>query len=461
QAGFRSGHSTVSHALVAHTDAAQGGECYQVFIDLKQAYDRTAMPRLFNKLSARGMHPAKLALIYSLSIGTRSYINVNGTMSPTSFERIRGLFQGSLLAPYLFNVYIDDLPTEVNIPTEDESDDATQTLLYADDLKLRASTREKLKDMLQRLENWCTVNSMTINVDKSAELIEPDREETWPLQIGNRNLPEVTEYAYLGFPHRYDGVDFPARCRTNLKKATGMLRYLATIGRRWTPAVRLSVYKTLARPLLDYGGALLWHMVFERPPTKTHARWHVSHRARPEQTVNKDNWTADFDAHHREAVIWIADRSTDKNPVHVLSSVLGLNHPRERMYKLAVMLRQHMLGLEPTSVASLRMTELEGPDAVGTPWETGLIARTRSAEILERLPNVDDTRTILDLLPKTPVHPHNQLRAYMVRALNVPSSRLIQYILPSARLPVPLSRPAMTEPRPDALLFIEDRETRT
>ncbi|KAE8235024.1 hypothetical protein A4X13_0g9645, partial [Tilletia indica] len=97
QAGFRSGHSTVSHALVAHTDAAQGGECYQVFIDLKQAYDRTAMPRLFNKLSARGMHPAKLALIYSLSIGTRSYINVNGTMSPTSFERIRGLFQGSLL----------------------------------------------------------------------------------------------------------------------------------------------------------------------------------------------------------------------------------------------------------------------------------------------------------------------------------------------------------------------------
>ncbi|KAE8234957.1 hypothetical protein A4X13_0g9677, partial [Tilletia indica] len=153
QAGFRSGFSTVSHALVAHTDAARG-DCFQAFVDLKQAYDRTLMPVLFAKLERRGFSREKLALLYSLSIGTRSYVNINGTLSLSAFERMRGLFQGSLLAPFLFNVYIDDVPDAVQLPTS--TPDGTDTLLYADDIKMKASSRAELREMIRRLQAWCS-----------------------------------------------------------------------------------------------------------------------------------------------------------------------------------------------------------------------------------------------------------------------------------------------------------------
>ncbi|CAD6914702.1 unnamed protein product [Tilletia laevis] len=464
QAGFRAGYSTVSHALVAHTDAMRDPGT-QVFIDLKQAYDRTAMSQLFLKLRARGLSPGKMSLLYSLCIGTRSFVNVNGTLSPAAFERVRGIFQGSLLAPYLFNVYIDDLPSDVLVPTGNVSEDATQSLLYADDLKLRTTTRVTMVAILAKLDQWCLTNRMEVNISKSAELVAEGEEDVeqalLPLQINGNTLPRVASYTYLGFPHLSGGVDFLERCKKNFKKATGMVRYLDIIGKHWTPAVRLAIYKTLARPLLDYGGALLWYLCFDVSTPEDRTRCHESRLVRVEQTKARHEWTEEFDDHHKEAMLWIGNRGGKLNPIRVLGSIFGLNHPEDRMYKLAVMLQKHMLSLDPSSVASLRMTELEHAPVEDTSWEDALLARTRSDKVLQKLPDERETRRTLDLTPNTKVQQTLQLRAYLMLALHKPTSKLLEKIRPEARLPIPASRPNMTEPRPDSCIFIDNRETRT
>ncbi|KAK0518524.1 hypothetical protein OC835_007817, partial [Tilletia horrida] len=136
-----------------------------------------------------------------------------------------------------------------------------------------------------------------------------------------------------------------------------MVRYLAVIGRHWSPAVRLAMYKTLARPLFDYAGGLLWHIVFS---DRVKTLWHMCHDAygpterKAHQELRK-TWQTKLASHHRLATHWITRRATENAPVAVLSSITGLNDPETRMYKLAVMLHEHMTRLDPVSVATQRI----------------------------------------------------------------------------------------------------------
>ncbi|KAE8217127.1 hypothetical protein CF319_g8716 [Tilletia indica] len=468
QAGFRTGYSTISQALVSHSDATQKGG-YQAFVDLKQAYDRTVMLKLFSKLERRGFSPSKMALFYSLNVGTRSYVNINGALTLNAIPRTRGLFQGSLLAPFLFNVYIDDVPDSIRVDSTPES--GTDTLLYADDIKIRADTRDKLQVMLTKLQYWCELNSMEINVKKSAELVKAASEDDWledswmdsppqPLAVYRQALPRVEEYTYLGFPHRVEGVDFQARCKSNFERANAMIRYLAVLGRQWAPAVRLAMYKTLARPLLDYGGAMLWHTVLAptnpTSPESDSSRWKLSRLEKKARKNDRKEWKVIMKDHHREATEWISTRS--KGPPDILGSIMGINRPEDRVYKLAIMLREHMNKLDPTSLARARIVDVSVLPREGTTYSMALIARTCSKEVLYQLPAEAVTRKTLDIKWPKPLALHDRVRAFLLVKLQEPKFPMLNYILPSARVPIPPSRATMTEPRPDALLYIDDRE---
>ena len=121
---------------------------FQGFIDLKMAYDAVPIPLLLQKLESRKVTMGVLSLIASLFLDCSSRVVVNGALSQP-FQRQRGLFQGSVLSPFLFNIFINDLALQL-----DQSarwDPAPHSLLFADDIKIHHNTSHQFQKMLNQL----------------------------------------------------------------------------------------------------------------------------------------------------------------------------------------------------------------------------------------------------------------------------------------------------------------------
>ena len=68
----------------------------------------------------------------------------------------RGVLQGSILSPMLFNIYINDLIITIK-------NNAYDVLAYADDIAVIAKNYDELISVMKIIENWAENNDMIIN----------------------------------------------------------------------------------------------------------------------------------------------------------------------------------------------------------------------------------------------------------------------------------------------------------
>ena len=120
QAGFRSGFSCMTHVLLAEQCRLNIKMKYRVFLDLRNAYDSVPISKVITKLLIKGVPKGLCKLIQSLDTNCTTQVAVNGKLtSPIPLHR--GLFQGSILSPLLFDVFIDDLAEQLNDPLHKEA----------------------------------------------------------------------------------------------------------------------------------------------------------------------------------------------------------------------------------------------------------------------------------------------------------------------------------------------------
>lgn len=131
-----------------------------IYTDFSKAFDRLDHGILLGKLSKFGLSLALLDLITSYLENRRQYVEYRGYRS---FDVLAssGVPQGSVLGPLLFNIFINDIVTELDVPS----------LLYADDLKIYYAIETeddcvKLQDNLNKINDWCTLNLLSLNVSK-------------------------------------------------------------------------------------------------------------------------------------------------------------------------------------------------------------------------------------------------------------------------------------------------------
>ena len=270
QFGFQKNKSTVDAIinLIEHIYSSLDKKHHTIglFIDLKKAFDTVNHPILLRKLSRAGIRGLPLKLFESYLKDREQCVRLGSVLSDWRTVNI-GVPQGSVLAPLLFILYINDLPL---VPEN------LSTILFADDTTIfgSASTLEPLLNLfnneLVKIYNWTCENRLSLNISKTHAILFSNRirSENIPL---NLNLQMNQQFIDLVENGKFLGVTIDSRLTFSQHIKTICAKLSKTVGifHRLQSDVPLpnliNLYYSLFYPYLLYcnmawGGAYESHL---------------------------------------------------------------------------------------------------------------------------------------------------------------------------------------------------------
>lgn len=162
QAGFRKGKSTLNNIFVLNHIIQREGEnkkksqkVYALFIDLKTAFDKVDRKKLWTIMEKKEINKNLKGRIKGIYKETKGMIRTMEELTK-KFGIKKGLRQGCVMSPCLFNLYIADLDAELvkrGIGGIAVGKERVWSLAYADDMVLVAKNREVLLDMMDTLKS--------------------------------------------------------------------------------------------------------------------------------------------------------------------------------------------------------------------------------------------------------------------------------------------------------------------
>lgn len=198
QNGFLSRKNTQS-AVVSILEFVYGNleiknNVLAVFLDLAKAFDVVDHKILLKKLRNFGIENKAHDLFKSYLTNRKMYTVVNEMESDFSVMT-SGVPQGSILGPFLFLIYINDI-TQQGLHGK--------LTLYADDTALfyNGRTEQIFEDAQQDLDTifrWTCRNKIKLNEDKCKYILfKMTKPENYTLSINNHLIQECEHFKYLG-----------------------------------------------------------------------------------------------------------------------------------------------------------------------------------------------------------------------------------------------------------------------
>eukprot|EP00917_Polyrhabdina_sp_WS-2016_P016603 GHVP01035903.1.p1 GENE.GHVP01035903.1~~GHVP01035903.1.p1 ORF type:complete len:703 (+),score=105.49 GHVP01035903.1:1075-3183(+) len=194
QAGFTDQRSALEQALklrLRSEKAKKNGEpYYALLLDLKKAFDSVPQSMILMCLKEKAEQlpiPEKPAALQIASFITRwlqeetkgLVFNDDGTETGTFLFR-RGVPQGGVLSPWLFNLCIDEL------------------LKTADDICLAGKDHQDIQKAAHFADNWILNNGMQLSYSKCESINLGKKEGSKPFVISNAVIKETDAITYLG-----------------------------------------------------------------------------------------------------------------------------------------------------------------------------------------------------------------------------------------------------------------------
>lgn len=227
-----------------------------IFIDFAKAFDMINHDLLLRKLDCYGIRGHASSLLKSYLQHRKQAVSINGFLSET-LSISSGVPQGSILGPFLFNIYINDIIRIAPL---------LKFIIYADDTSLFISgdNVDKLIDFanhgLAQLDLWTQKNALELNTTKTKVIVfrAKNKEINLTRDVCFRSVPleVVPSFKTLGviFNEKMSWDDHVDYVITKLSQVIGIVYR----NRHVLPTnVKITIYRSLFHSRLNYG-ILTW-----------------------------------------------------------------------------------------------------------------------------------------------------------------------------------------------------------
>ena len=264
QSGFRPLYSTDS-CLIHLSDFIRlnmdkGLYTGMVLLDLQKAFDTVNHQILCQKLSSIGLDPLSITWFHSYLSDRSQEVHYNGaSSSPNSVTC--GVPQGSLLGPFLFLIYVNDMAMAVNC----------KLLLYADDSALLVSGKDineieqSLSTELNSVSQWLCDNKLSLHLGKTESIIfgssrNLKKVPSFNITCNGQPISSTSAVKYLGM-ELDQSVSGELQAESAINKINSKLKFLYRQGQGLSTGTRKLLCSALLQPHFDYACAVWYSSV--------------------------------------------------------------------------------------------------------------------------------------------------------------------------------------------------------
>ena len=209
QAGFRKGRGTRDQISNIHWIIEKARELqtniYFSLIDYAKAFDSVDHNKLWKILKEMGIPDHQTWLLRKLYVGQEATVRTgHGTVD--WFQIGKGVCQGCILSPCLFNLYAEYIMWNAGL---DEAQAGMKiggrnfnNLRYADGITLMAESEEKLKSLLKKVKEENEKAGLKHNIQKM-KIMASSPTNSW--QIDGKTMETVTDFTFGGSKITADG----------------------------------------------------------------------------------------------------------------------------------------------------------------------------------------------------------------------------------------------------------------
>ena len=225
QAGFRQGCGTreaiFSLKIISEKYIEMGKNIYACFIDYSKAFDTVNHEKLIECLKKVDIDENDIALLSNLYWEQLTKVRIDNTLTnPVKIKR--GVRQGCVLSPSLFNLYTEFIFRETeNHPGLKVGGTNINNLRYADDTVLLAESEEELQELVTVVKEESEKYGLLMNVKKTKTLLISKNTDKRPIniKIDGKLVEQVESFVYLGQLITEDG-----RSEAEIKRRAGIAK---------------------------------------------------------------------------------------------------------------------------------------------------------------------------------------------------------------------------------------------
>ena len=230
---------------------------YACFIDFEKAFDRVQHEKLIQILKKIGLDEWDTGLITDLYWKQTAFVQVGGAKSNKILIK-RGVRQGCILSPLLFNIYSEQIFAEA---LEEQKigirigGEIINNIGYADDTVLLAESMPDLQKLLIDVNDACNRYGLAINIGKTKWMIvSKERIDNVQLELNNKIIERVPRFKYLcAWINENMDPDEEIKIRIALAKST-FCSWSKVLTSRWlSMPLRLRMLKCYVWTRLLYG----------------------------------------------------------------------------------------------------------------------------------------------------------------------------------------------------------------